>query len=108
MNQTVYQGINVRFSVKALGNTPFAYQWSLGGADLIDATNRVLTLTNVQPSQAGIYAVLITNIYGPTTSSNAELTVNPPPPCLPLPSGLVAWWSAEGNANDIIGTNDGS
>src|SRR5438093_2346371 len=28
--------------------------------------------------------------------------------CTPPPSGLVAWWSADGTANDIAGTNTGT
>src|SRR5215471_11038156 len=28
--------------------------------------------------------------------------------CASPPSGLVGWWPAEGNANDIIGTNNGT
>jgi hypothetical protein len=28
--------------------------------------------------------------------------------CDPAPSGLVAWWPAEGNANDVAGTNNGT
>lgn len=28
--------------------------------------------------------------------------------CDPPPSGIVSWWPAEGNANDIIGTNNGT
>jgi hypothetical protein len=28
--------------------------------------------------------------------------------CDPAPSGLVSWWPAEGNANDIIGGNNGT
>src|SRR5258708_22612875 len=28
--------------------------------------------------------------------------------CLPPPSGLVGWWPAEGNANDMAGANNGS
>src|SRR5690349_8135497 len=27
--------------------------------------------------------------------------------CLPPPSGLVSWWPGEGNANDIISSNNG-
>src|ERR1035437_5420494 len=27
--------------------------------------------------------------------------------CVTPPSGIVAWWPAEGNANDIVGTNNG-
>jgi hypothetical protein len=29
-------------------------------------------------------------------------------PCLTPPSGLVSWWTGDGNANDIIGVNDGT
>ncbi|HSU55756.1 MAG TPA: LamG-like jellyroll fold domain-containing protein, partial [Candidatus Dormibacteraeota bacterium] len=28
--------------------------------------------------------------------------------CIPPPSGLVSWWTAEGNATDAVGTNNGS
>ena len=28
--------------------------------------------------------------------------------CTPPPSGIVAWWPAEGNALDIIGANNGT
>src|ERR1039458_1589431 len=47
------------------------------------------------------------NAYGTVTSSNAVLTVNPPPPCTPLPPGLVGWWRGEGNCLDQAGGNNG-
>src|SRR4051794_6296757 len=28
--------------------------------------------------------------------------------CAPLPSGLVSWWRAEGNATDFAGSNSGT
>ncbi len=28
--------------------------------------------------------------------------------CFPAPAGLVGWWPADGNANDIVGTNNGT
>lgn len=27
--------------------------------------------------------------------------------CTPLPPGLVSWWPGDGNANDIVGSNNG-
>ncbi len=30
------------------------------------------------------------------------------PTCLPPPTGMVAWWPADGNADDIIGANNGT
>src|SRR5207247_523750 len=70
------------------------------------ATGASLTLTNVQSSQAGNYAVQITNASGSITSSNALLTVNVPV-CANAPSNLVSWWQAEGNSNDFAGGNNG-
>jgi hypothetical protein len=29
------------------------------------------------------------------------------PTCTPIPAGAVAWWAAAGNANDLVGTNNG-
>ncbi len=92
----------------AIGSTPFTYQWSFDGTNIAGATNTLLTLTNVQLTNAGTYAVAITNAYGSAISSNAVLTVLLAPSCDPAPSGLVGWWQAEGNANDSIGTNNGT
>ena len=107
-NQTVIVGGMATFSVTASGTLPLSYQWRFGGTNITGATNTTLTLTNVQFSQAGNYAVLVTNLYGSALSSNAVLTVTSPPTCDPAPSGMVAWWRAEGNALDSMGTNNGS
>ena len=52
-------------------------------------------------------------IYNRALSSNevAQLYAyefEPPAGCTPPPVGIVSWWPAEGNANDIIGTNNGT
>ncbi len=107
-DQTVYVGFTASFSVMATGSLPLSYQWSFDGTNIAEATNTVLTLTNVQFSQAGNYAVLVTNLFGSVLSSNAVLTVNPPPPCAPVPSGLISWWPGEGNADDVVGANNGT
>src|SRR5262249_32740228 len=59
----------------------------------------------VQLSDAGNYDVVVSSPYGTTNSAVAVLTVQS---CQTAPSGLVAWWRAEGNALDSAGTNDGS
>jgi subtilase family serine protease len=76
-NQTVVVGGTASFSVMASGTPPLNYQWNFNGTNLAGATNATLTLTNVQLSQAGNYAVLVTNVYGSVTSSNAVLMVSP-------------------------------
>ena len=72
----MYVGGTAAFSVTAAGTAPLSYQWNFGGTNIVGATNTILTLTNVQLSQAGNYTVLVTNAYGSVLSSNAVLTVN--------------------------------
>ncbi len=76
-NQAVYAGDNVSFSVMATGTSPLSYQWLFNNTNIDGATNATLALANVQVSQAGDYAVVVTNFAGSVTSSNALLTVNP-------------------------------
>jgi len=107
-NQSIVVGGTATFSITASGAPPLSYQWNFNGTNLSGATNATLNMANVQFSQAGNYAVLVTNFYGSILSSNAVLTVNLPPPCTPSPSGLVGWWPGEGNANDVVGGNNGT
>src|SRR5581483_7004755 len=78
-SQATILGGNVTFSVAATGTPTLTYQWSFNGANLDGATGSSLTLGNVQFSQAGSYAVLVANAVGSVASSNAILTVTPPP-----------------------------
>ena len=78
-NQTVLVGGTASFSVVAEGTEPLSYQWSFNGTNLVEATNALLVLTNVQSSDAGDYAVLVANEVGFELSSNALLTVTLPP-----------------------------
>jgi hypothetical protein len=107
-NQTIIIGDQVTFAVSATSFGPEGYQWSLDGTNIDGATNSALALSNVQFNQAGSYAVTITNAFGPTTSSNAVLTVLPTPPCVTAPSGLISWWRAEDNTIDRVGGNNGT
>jgi hypothetical protein len=107
-NQTIIIGDQITLTVSATSFSPEGYQWSLDRTNIDGATNSALALANVQFDQAGSYAVTVTNGYGPTTSSNAVLTVLPTPPCVPAPPGLVSLWRAEENAIDRVGGNDGT
>jgi uncharacterized repeat protein (TIGR03803 family) len=77
------RGTMVSFSVAAVGTRPFSYQWLKDGNALSDGRNvsgsqsNVLTLSNLQDSDAGDYSVVVTNVAGSATSSTAELTVLP-------------------------------
>jgi cytochrome c oxidase assembly protein Cox11 len=78
-NQTVLAATNVSFTVTATGIPTPACQWQFSGTNLAGATSTTLQLNNVQPSQAGNYRAVLTNVAGSVTSSVAQLTVDVPP-----------------------------
>ncbi len=78
-NQSTIIGGAATFSVTAGGTPPLSYQWQFNNVNISGATTSALSLANVQLSQAGNYAVVVTNPEGSVTSSAATLTVNLPP-----------------------------
>jgi len=103
-NQTVVVDGTATFTVAADGTPPLNFQWAFNGTNIVGATNSMLTLTNVQFSRAGSYAVLVTNLFGSVLSSNAMLTVNLPPP-VPVITGFSPISGAVGTSVTISGTN---
>jgi uncharacterized delta-60 repeat protein len=69
------QGCTVLFSVVATAPTPLTYQWSKDAVPLTAATNTTLLLSDVQPSHAGLYTVVISDGFTGVTSVPAELMV---------------------------------
>ncbi len=96
-SQSVTTGSNVTFTVTASGAAPLSYQWRLGEVAIDGATNSSLTLSNVQPTDAGSYSVVVTNGFGASTSSNAVLSVHPPA------YDLSADFSLASNPNGVWG-----
>jgi len=76
----VFLGGQAVFSVTASGTAPLAYQWRFNAAALLNQTNSTLILSNVQPSDGGVYAVRVTNLFGNVISSGALLNVSNRPP----------------------------
>jgi sugar lactone lactonase YvrE len=81
-SQNIPIGGNVTFSVGVLsvgifGTETLDYQWTSNNVALLGATNSTLTLTNASLAAAASYAVLVTNNFGGTLSSNGVLTVVP-------------------------------
>lgn len=68
-------GGTATFTVVATGTAPLSYQWRKGNSAILGATSATLTLSNVQTSQAGNYAVDVSNVAGTTKSAAAKLTV---------------------------------
>jgi hypothetical protein len=68
-------GQTISFSVTASGTGPLSYQWYKYSTPV--GNSATLTLTNLQPSDAGTYGVHVTNAFGLAYSTNVGLTVNP-------------------------------
>ena len=82
---TITQGLGATFTVGASGSTPFTYQWTFDSGSISGATASSYTRANVQPTDAGTYAVVVSNPAGSVTSSPpAVLTVIavPTPPSI--------------------------
>jgi hypothetical protein len=102
-NQTVVAGADVSFTVQAAGSAPLDYQWYFGQTNLLaGADSEVLSLTNVQPAQAGDYYVIVDNVAGSVTSMVRTLTILVPSDIL---SG--ASYSAAGVFQVNVGGNAG-
>jgi hypothetical protein len=74
-SQTAAAGSTASFNVVATGAGPLYYQWLKGGVSIPNATSSTYTITNVQPSHAGNYSVIVTNSFSSATSSVAILTI---------------------------------
>ena len=78
-SQVVAVGASANLSVVVAGTPPLSYQWRFNTTNIAAATGSVLTLANVQLTNAGSYDVVVTNLYGSTNSFAATLTVLFPP-----------------------------
>ncbi len=104
-NLTVTQGATALFSVTASGYPPLAYQWLFNGASIAGATASAFSKTNVQTTDAGQYAVVVSNPIGSVDSSNATLTVtsltvsnSAPKPAITPPATTLSSQSASSNS----------
>jgi len=99
-------GTVASFSVIAAGTQPLSFQWRLNGTNIPSAVSSNYARI-VQVADAGNYSVVITNIVGSVTSSNATLTVVIPTadvsvssrgPPTALPNGTVVYTITVTNA----------
>jgi hypothetical protein len=74
-DQIVPLGSTALFSVAAVGTGPLAYQWRLNGTNLPGAVASTLSVPALA-GHFGAYSVVVSNLYGTTTSLNGLL--NPP------------------------------
>jgi trimeric autotransporter adhesin len=86
-------GGTVRWYASATGAGPLKYQWLGNGAPLPNATNTMLSLTNLQTAQAGSYAVIVSNQFGVITSPPATLVVVTPDYATAVDATNLLWSS---------------
>src|SRR5256885_16990429 len=72
LSQAVLPGSNATFVVSAAA-PPLMYQWRFNGSNVSGATNSTFTITNVQPANTGLYAVVVSNSSGGITSPPATV-----------------------------------
>ena len=74
-----YPGTAATFTVGSSGNGPFAHQWRKNGTNIPSADSWSLTISNVVPTDAGTYDVVLSG-FNSVTSNPATLTVLVPQP----------------------------
>ena len=77
-DETVGAGQPASFTVGATGVPDVAYQWVKDGSNLVGQTSAMLTIASASGLDIGTYSVIVSNVLGSVTSSNAVLTVTPP------------------------------
>jgi endonuclease/exonuclease/phosphatase family metal-dependent hydrolase len=81
-SQTNAVGATITFSVGASGSGTLACQWQFNGTNIAGATANPFVLVNAQLTNNGNYSVIVTNLFGSVTSSNAVLLLTNAPPAI--------------------------
>ena len=71
-------GQSVSFFVEVSGAPPIHFQWLLNGSPIPGATKADYSIPSVNPTNAGIYTVLVGNTVGDVVSKPAPLTLSMP------------------------------
>ena len=131
LSQSVYAGGGVSFLVQATGTTPITYTWTgpngVIGPDvpgvIQGSATAQLTLYNVQSSNAGTYAVEVSNDNGANTatSTSATLTLNSVPsdylyaetvpyigPTTDIATSTIGWVTASDGQGGIYSSGGGA
>lgn len=114
-DQTVKQGESINLTVDVTGES-ITYQWYFNDTAMADKTNSLLSISNIQPNQAGIYKVVAENSDGaveasigvsvtPTPPAPPPPTPPPPPPPKPV---CQIWYQAKNDSALAIAKRDGA
>ena len=77
-SKTATVGGSVTLSVTASGYGTLSYQWRKDGVNIAGATGSSYSIASVQSTNAGSYAVVVSNANGSVTSQSARLSVATP------------------------------
>ncbi|HEV2437144.1 MAG TPA: pectinesterase family protein [Verrucomicrobiae bacterium] len=99
---TVGAGQSAVFTVTAAGIPDPTYQWLKDSTNLVGQTSSMLSIGSASGLDIGTYSVVVANVAGSVTSSNAVLTVNPPT----APSAIVS--PAVDNSGNVTFTINGA
>lgn len=111
---SAFAGDPVQLSATASGTPPLYYQWRLNGTNVnllpdstnfIGANSNVLKILSMSASDAGLYSLVVTNLYGTAISSNASVTLS-------VPKLIGRWFNGSASLADVsghqpAGTHDG-
>src|SRR5262245_51228219 len=76
IDQTIFYGDPVTFTVGASGVAPLSYQWYRNGNPIAAATTSVYNIPSVSSNEAAAgFWVIVTNLTGTVTSRTAALNV---------------------------------
>jgi hypothetical protein len=103
-----HEGTAAQFSGGAVGTTP-AYQWLKDGVPVNQGTGSDLVFPSVQASNAGLYNLIVSNLYGIAPSVTASLSVVGPLVIqgISLDHGVVSvTWNAIAGTNYELQYND--
>jgi hypothetical protein len=79
VSQCVLQGQTLTLQADTNGVAPDpTYQWFWNGSAIAGASNRTFTVTALQPTQGGVYSVMMCNPFGAVTNLMAVVTVKIP------------------------------
>jgi N-acetylneuraminic acid mutarotase len=73
MGVTAATGGRAVLTVAANGEPPFTYQWQLNGVNVPGATNSSLVIPGFSAAKAGLYTVIVSNVWGSVTSAAASV-----------------------------------
>jgi hypothetical protein len=100
--QRILAGRTLRLDVLAYPTT--TYQWQRNGTNIPGATDATLIIPNAQTTDAGTYRVVVSNVGGSVTSSEAVVNVINPEDLFHLE---LLWSAAPGDASKPYVTSNG-